>query len=86
MGAGEAYLLLDRSLRELVAHLAAPLGPARLRCSWPVRHVQWRGAGGAGASARRGRGPAVVLQGPSGARLSCDRCCTVSNAHCSQWT
>ena len=48
---GESYLLLDRSLRELITHLAVPLA-GRTRCGWPVSLVSWRpcnGGGGGGA-------------------------------------
>ena len=63
--AGESYLLLDRSLRGLVAHLAAPLA-GHTRCGWPVSMVNWqpcRGGGSGGA----------VLHGPRGQLLQCDR-------------
>ncbi len=67
LSAGESYLLLDRSLRELVAHLASSLPGGALRCAWPLRRVEWRRRDG-------GAAPAVTLFGPGDARLTCDRC------------
>ena len=64
--AGESYLLLDQSLRELIAHLAAPLA-GRTRCSWPVSLVSWRPCSGGGG------GGGAVLHGPHGQLLHCDR-------------
>lgn len=68
--AGESYLLLDRSLRSLVAHLAAPLAE-RLRCGWPVSLVSWQSGEGRGGSGGSG---GVALHGPAGQTLQCDRC------------
>lgn len=76
--AGESYLLLDRSLRHLVAHLAAPLAE-RLRTSWPVSLVDWRPAEGRSGSdgGGNGGGGRATLHGPAGQTLSCDRCARV---------
>ena len=56
--AGDTYLLLDRSLRHVVQHLARGLGAARLRKNWPVRRVE-HGTSGA------------LLHGPGGQRVHC---------------
>lgn len=65
--AGESYLLLDRSLRELITRLAAPLA-GRTRCGWPVSLVSWQPCSGGGCS-----GGGAVLHGPRGELLHCDR-------------
>ncbi|KAK9823039.1 hypothetical protein WJX81_001999 [Elliptochloris bilobata] len=54
---GETYLLLDRSLRHIVEHLARGLDH-RLRLNWPVRRIE-HGAGGA------------LLHGRAGQQLRC---------------
>lgn len=72
---GESYLLLDRSLRDLVTHLAAPLA-GRTRCGWPVSLVDWQPCGDLGGGRSGGSGCApggVVLHGPGGQVLHCDR-------------
>ena len=56
--AGDTYLLLDRSLRHVVQHLARGLGAGRLRTNWPVRRVE-HGFNGA------------LLHGPGGQRVHC---------------
>ena len=56
--AGDTYLLLDRSLRHVVQHLARGLGRGRLRLNWPVRRIE-HGVGGA------------LLHGPAGQQLRC---------------
>jgi len=63
--AGETYLLLDRSLRCVVDHLAAGL-QRNLRLAWPVRRIE-HGARGAllhGPGAQRVRCRAVVVAVP----------------------
>lgn len=55
--AGETYLLLDRSLRHVVEHLARGL-VGSLRLSWPVQRIE-HGAGG------------VLLHGPAGQHVQC---------------
>ena len=50
--AGDTYLVLDRSLRDVAAHLAASV-QSGIRVRWPVTSVR-RDAGG------------VTLQGPAG--------------------
>lgn len=62
--AGESYLILDRSLSQLAAHLAKPLG-VLLRCDWPVKQLTWQAANGHGA--------AVTLEGLSDQKITCDR-------------
>lgn len=56
--AGDTYLLLDRSLRHVVQHLARGLGARRLRTNWPVHHIE-HGTHGA------------LLHGPGGQRVHC---------------
>ena len=56
--AGDTYLLLDRSLRHVVQHLARGLGRGRLRTNWPVRRIE-HGTSGA------------LLHGPGGQRVHC---------------
>lgn len=54
---GDTYLLLDRSLQELVQHLARPL-QHHIEMSWPVHKIQYGREG-------------AVLHGPHGRRKSC---------------
>lgn len=54
---GDTYLLLDRSLQELVQHLARPL-QHHIEMSWPVHKIEYGREG-------------AVLHGPHGRRKSC---------------
>lgn len=55
--AGETYLVLDRSLGEVVRHMARPLA-TNIRVNWPVYRVQYSASG-------------ATLTGPSGQKLRC---------------
>ncbi len=69
---GEPYVLLDRSLHEVIKHIAKDL-TGKIRLSWPVEAIEYSEAG-------------AVVYGPGGARVKCAyvlvsaRCCPMSLA------
>ena len=54
---GEPYVLLDRSLHEVIKHIAKDL-TGKIRLSWPVEAIEYSEAG-------------AVVYGPGGARVKC---------------
>ena len=54
---GEPYVLLDRSLHEVIKHIAKDL-TGKIRLSWPVEAIEYSEAG-------------AVVYGPGGARIKC---------------
>ena len=74
---GEPYVLLDRSLHEVVKHIAKDL-TGKIRLSWPVETIEYSEAG-------------AVVYGPGGARIKCAHvlvsmwaCCRWSLSHVKQ--
>ena len=60
-GTGDSYLLLDRSLRELLRHIAHPV-QSSTRCAWPVTRI----------SASKHPGAPLALDTPRG-RILCQQ-------------